>query len=261
MHEIVFESDTKLGKFFDLTLIFLIVASALAVVVETIAPIGETYHSLLLGLEIFFTGIFTLEYFLRILSLRAPWKYMLSFFGIIDLLSIIPLYLSFIFAGAQVLLVIRLLRLLRLFRLLKLARYISAAETLRLAFRLSAPKIVIFLITIFSIVVMVGAIFYLIENEANPKVASIPDGIYWAISTITTVGYGDVVAQTPAGKVIASLLMIIGFGVFAVPTGIVSVQLAKAMRADSVRGEACQSCGKAGHDMDAEFCKYCGGKI
>lgn len=258
MHEVVFESDTKLGRFFDFTLIFLIIASALVVVIETIAPIGDTYHSLLLGLEIFFTGIFTLEYLLRILSLRAPWKYMLSFFGIIDLLSIIPLYLSFIFAGAQVLLVIRLLRLLRL---LKLVRYISAAETLRLAFRLSAPKIVIFLITIFSIVVMVGAVFYLVESGANPKVSSIPDGIYWAISTITTVGYGDVVAQTSAGKAIASLLMIVGFGVFAVPTGIVSVQLAKAMRVDSLRGEACQSCGKIGHDMDAEFCKYCGGKI
>ena len=261
LHELVFESDTVAGRVFDGILIFLIVLSASAVILESIPSFGERYHIEFLRLEWIFTAIFTLEYVLRVISLRKPWRYVKSFFGCIDLLSIIPLYLSFIVPGAQALTVVRLLRLLRLFRLLKMVRYIRAAETLRLAFKLSYPKIVVFLLSVFSIVVLIGAIFYLVEVDANPKVSNIPDGIYWGISTITTVGYGDIVAVTPLGKLIASLLMIIGFGVFAVPTGIISVQLAKSMQSSSASGQACSSCGRAGHDVDALFCKYCGGKI
>lgn len=261
LHEIVFESETKAGRVFDLTLIILIIASALVVILESIPSIGEAYHIELLKIEWLFTIIFTLEYFLRIISLRKPWAYMTSFFGVIDLLSIVPLYASFVFAGAQALLVIRLLRFLRLFRLFKMVRYITAAETLRLALKTSLPKITVFLITIFSIVVIIGSAFYLIEGHTNPKISSIPDGIYWAISTITTVGYGDIVPMTALGRVLAGLLMIMGFGVFAVPTGIVSVQLAKAMKIESLSGEVCQNCGRGGHDIDAHFCKYCGGKV
>ena len=260
LHEVIFESDTPAGRYFDLALIWLIVLSVATVVLESVREVRDQYGKLLYALEWLFTLLFTVEYFLRLLSVRRPLRYARSFFGVIDLLAIIPTYLSVFVPGSHYLLVILILRLLRVFRLLKLSEYVAEADTLRRALRASSRKISVFISAVVLLVVIIGALMYVIEGEAN-GFTSIPRSIYWAIVTLTTVGYGDLSPKTSVGQIVASIVMIIGYGIIAVPTGIVSVELAQAVRHKTVSGQSCPSCGVEGHDPDAIWCKYCGAKL
>src|SRR5687768_2493844 len=234
LHEVIFESDTRAGRAFDLTLIWLILLSVATVVLESVREVRDQYGKLLYALEWLFTLLFTVEYFLRLLSVRRPLRYATSFFGVVDLLAIIPTYLSIFIAGSHYLLVIRILRLLRVFRLLKLTEYVSEADTLRRALRASRRKISVFISAVVLLVVIIGALMYVIEGEAN-GFTSIPRSIYWAIVTLTTVGYGDLSPKTSFGQIVASIVMIIGYGIIAVPTGIVSVDR-KSTRLNSSHG-------------------------
>ena len=260
LHEVIFESDTRAGRFFDLALIWLILLSVATVVLESVREVREQYGKLLYTLEWVFTLLFTVEYFLRLLSVRRPVRYATSFFGVVDLLAIIPTYLSVFVPGSQYLLVIRILRLLRVFRLLKLSEYVTEADTLRLALRASRRKISVFISAVVLLVVIIGALMYVIEGEPN-GFTSIPVSIYWAIVTLTTVGYGDLSPKTSVGKMLASIVMVIGYGIIAVPTGIVSVELAQAVRQKKVSGQSCPACSAEGHDPDAIYCKYCGAQL
>lgn len=260
LHEVIFESDTPAGRYFDHALTWLILLSVATVILESVREVRAQYGTLLYGLEWLFTLLFTLEYFLRLLSVRRPLRYAKSFFGVVDLLAIIPTYLSIIVPGSQYLLVIRILRLLRVFRLLKLTEYVSEADTLRRALRASRRKISVFISAVVLLVVIIGALMYVIEGEAH-GFTSIPRSIYWAIVTLTTVGYGDLSPKTPLGQILASAVMIVGYGIIAVPTGIVSVELAQAVRQKPVSGQSCPSCVSEGHDADAIWCKYCGAKL
>ncbi len=260
LHEIIFESDTRAGRYFDLVLIWLILLSVATVVLESVREVREQYGKLLYALEWLFTLLFTVEYFLRLVSVRRPLRYARSFFGIVDLLAIIPTYLSILVPGSHYLLVIRILRLFRVFRLLKLSEYVAEADTLRRALRASRRKISVFISAVVLLVVIIGAVMYVIEGEAH-GFTSIPRAIYWAVVTLTTVGYGDLSPQTAIGQIVASVVMVIGYGIIAVPTGIVSVELAHAVREKQVSGQTCPSCAGEGHDRDAICCKYCGAKL
>ncbi len=259
LHEIIFEADTPVGRAFDLALFAAIVASVVAVMLESVAEIQATYGSTLLAIEWFFTILFTIEYALRLGCVRHPWRYARSFYGIIDLLAIVPTYLSVFVAGTQSLLVIRILRLLRVFRVLKLAHFLGEAAVLRAAIRASTRKILVFLGTVLTLIVIVGTLMYLIEGGGG-GFTSIPQSVYWAIVTMTTVGYGDIAPQTIAGKILASAIMILGYGIIAVPTGIVTVELSGASR-KRITTQACPACGGEGHDGDAHFCKHCGAEL
>jgi voltage-gated potassium channel len=259
IHEIIFGADTPAGKAFDVSLMALIIASVLAVILESVASIREDFGPWLRAFEWFVTVVFTAEYVLRLYCVDKRRRYARSFFGIVDLLAILPTYLSLIFPGVQSLLVIRALRLLRVFRVLKLAHFVGEAAQLWAALRASARKIVVFLGTVLTIVVIVGSAMYLVEGEES-GFTNIPVSIYWAIVTMTTVGYGDIAPQTPLGKILASVIMIMGYGIIAVPTGIVTVELAGAARL-SLTGKACPGCGAQGHGRDAKHCKFCGAEL
>ena len=259
LHEIIFEADTPAGKLFDVALLWAILLSVVTVVLDSVSSISAQYGVLLRALEWFFTVLFTVEYALRIASVDRPARYVTSFFGLVDLVSILPTYLSFFIAGTQSLLVIRVLRLLRVFRVLKLAQYLGEAQVLMAALRASRPKIIVFLGAVMTCVVIVGAAMYFIEGEEN-GFDSIPRAMYWAIVTMTTVGYGNIAPKTVVGQTLAALLMILGYGIIAIPTGIVSAELVrKPLGAVSTR--ACPACGAAGHDYDATHCKYCGSEL
>jgi len=255
LHEVVFEADTQAGKTFDLALLVCILASVLAVLLESVRSLRIAYGAELRAAEWFFTGLFTVEYVLRLVAVRRPLRYARSFFGLVDLAAILPTYLSLIMPGTQALLVIRALRLLRIFRILKLAHFLGEAQALKAALRASVRKITVFLATVLILVVIIGALMYLVEGEVH-GFTSIPQSIYWAIVTLTTVGYGDLAPVTTLGKILASAVMILGYGIIAVPTGIVTVELSR--RPGSVSAQACPHCGAEGHDADARFCKYCG---
>jgi len=259
IHEIIFEAETPAGKTFDVALLVAIVLSILAVCLESVASVRAQYGPVLRALEWAITILFTIEYILRLYSVDKPWRYALSFYGIVDLLSILPTFLSFFIAGSQSLLVIRVLRLLRVFRILKLAQFVGEARMLRAALHASIRKITVFLGTVLTIVVIVGALMYMIEGGQN-GFTSIPQAIYWAIVTMTTVGYGDIAPQTLLGKILASAVMIMGYAIIAVPTGIVTVELAASVKS-SVRTDACPGCGADGHASDAAHCRYCGTKL
>ncbi len=259
LHEVIFGTDTPAGKGFDLILLVLIIASVLAVVLESVASIRTSHGPELRAFEWVVTILFTIEYLLRLYCVGKPWRYARSFYGIVDLLAILPTYVSVIIPGAQSLLVIRALRLLRVFRVLKLVHFVGEAAQLGAALRASARKIIVFLGAVLSIVVIVGSLMYLIEGEAN-GFTNIPVSIYWSIVTMTTVGYGDIAPQTPLGKMLASAIMILGYGIIAVPTGIVSVELAGVARKTAAQ-RACPGCGAGGHDSDAEHCKFCGDRL
>jgi voltage-gated potassium channel len=260
LHEIVFESETRAGRLFDLALIWLILLSVATVILESVRSVRVQYGGLLYTLEWVFTLLFTIEYVLRLLSVRRPLRYATSFFGIVDLLAIIPTYLSIFLPGSQYLLVIRILRLLRVFRLLKLSEYVTEADTLRRALHASRRKISVFLSVVILLVVVIGSLMYVIEGEAH-GFTSIPVSIYWAIVTLTTVGYGDLSPRTALGQMLASIVMVIGYGIIAVPTGIVSVELAHAARQERTTKQLCPACGAEGHDPDAIYCKYCGASL
>jgi len=259
MHEVIFEADTSAGKCFDILLIVSIIGSVIAVMLDSVHSIHQQYGAILYQVEWFFTILFSVEYVARIISVGRPVRYMTSFFGIVDLLAILPTYLSVLIPGSQYLLVIRVLRVLRIFRVLKLALYISEARLLRQALRASKHKIIVFLFAVMTIVIIMGSIMYLVEGERH-GFTSIPRSIYWAIVTLTTVGYGDISPQTNFGQALAAMIMILGYGIIAVPTGIVTVELSRAqIRRQSER--ACPECGRHDHDSDAVHCKYCGAKL
>jgi len=259
IHEIIFEADTPAGKAFDVALLVMIILSVVAVMLESTSTLAARYGHALRTFEWIVTILFTIEYLLRLYCVRQPLRYARSFFGIVDLLAILPTYLSLVIPGAQSLLVIRALRLLRVFRVLKLAHFVGEASELTAALRASARKIIVFLGAVLTLVIIVGSLMYLIEGEAN-GFSSIPVSIYWAIVTMTTVGYGDIAPQTALGKILASAIMIMGYGIIAVPTGIVSVELAGVTR-KRITTQACPECGAGGHDSDAIYCKFCGAKI
>ncbi|MEO6550004.1 MAG: ion transporter [Ferruginibacter sp.] len=260
LHEIIYESDTVAGKAFDVSLLVLILASIIVVMLDSINKWHILNGQLFFVLEWSFTALFTIEYILRLICIKKPWKYVFSFLGVIDLLAIIPSYLSIFFAGAQSLLVFRALRLLRIFRIFKLSHFLSEMQFLGGAIRGSLRKISIFMLVVLTLVIIMGSIMYLVEKGQN-GFTSIPDSIYWAIVTITTVGYGDISPATPTGKLVASIIMLMGYGIIAVPTGIVTNEMALALRKKETRAEACPGCGQEGHDTDAKFCKYCGEKL
>lgn len=260
LHEIIFEAETRAGRNFDLALLAAILLSVFVVMLESVPAIGRRYAAELHALEWIFTIFFTIEYVLRLLSVRKPMGYALSFYGIVDLLAIIPTYLSVLVPGAQFLLSIRLLRMLRVFRVLKLAQYVRESNQLIHALHATRRKIEVFLFVVTTIVVVIGSLMYFIEGEAN-GFTSIPKSVYWAIVTLTTVGYGDISPQTPIGQALASLIMIVGYGIIAVPTGLVTAELMRKPDKTLLSTQACPSCSAEGHDADARFCKYCGDRL
>ncbi|MDH5752050.1 MAG: ion transporter [Deltaproteobacteria bacterium] len=261
LHEIIFEADTRLGKAFDVGLIAAILLSVLAVSLETVDSISARHGEFLLTLEWAFTVMFTLEYIVRLISVGQPMRYALSFFGVVDLLAVLPTYLSLVFAGTQGLLVIRILRLLRVFRVFKLAQYIEQGDMLLQALRHSRYKITVFLLSVLFVALIMGTLMYLIEGDQS-GFTSIPRGMYWAVVTMTTVGYGDIAPQTVTGQVVAGFLMILGYSIIAVPTGIVSAGLMQASREEQpISTQACPQCSLEGHDYDALHCKHCGAEL
>ena len=259
LHEIIFEADTTAGKLFDILLLIAIALSVLVVMLDSVASIKAEYGDILFYAEWFFTLLFSLEYILRLYSIGSPSSYALSFYGIVDFVSVLPTYLSLIFPGSRYLVTIRLLRMLRIFRILKFVQYLGAAKNLSAAIKQSRRKILVFLLTVMIVVVIVGSLMYVIEGEEH-GFTNIPHSIYWAIVTLTTVGYGDISPQTPLGQALASLIMILGYGVIAVPTGIVTVEYA-GIKKEEVSTQVCPSCSAEGHDPDAVYCKYCGEKL
>ena len=260
LHEVIFEADTAGGKAFDLTLIVCIALSIIVVMLDSIQELHDQHGSLLYLAEWVFTLLFTAEYLLRLLSVGRPLRYALSFYGIVDFLSIVPTYLSIFVPGTQYLLVIRSLRVLRIFRIFKLSQYVGEARQLTRALHSSRRKIMIFYFTVIHIVVIVGAMMYLIEGREN-GFTSIPRSIYWAIVTITTVGYGDIAPQTNVGQAVAAFLMITGYAILAVPTGIVTAEWAMQNRQRIISTQSCPQCSSEGHDADAKFCKHCGANM
>lgn len=259
LYEIIFGTVTPAGKGFDVLLIWSIIFSVVIVILESVQSIRSVYGDLLYGLEWFFTILFTIEYILRLISVKRRLGYATSFFGVVDLLSILPTYLSIFFPGSQSLLTIRTLRLLRIFRVFKLTHYTREARIIMGALRASGRKIGVFISAVLVIVVIVGSVMYVIEGEKS-GFADIPTSIYWAIVTLTTVGYGDISPQTPVGKALASFLMIMGYGIIAVPTGIVTVGLTQSVREEASVRE-CPGCSTKGHASDAGFCRCCGEKL
>jgi voltage-gated potassium channel len=270
VHEIIYEADTPLGKWFDLTLIFLIIVSVILIMLESVKEIDAEHHRILLTLEWIVTIFFTIEYIARIISIKKPFKYIFSFYGIIDFVSTIPLYLSYIFAGSQVLLAFRVFRMLRIFRILKLVKFIGESSQLLQAMKASRTKIAVFIYVVLILSVIMGTVMYLIEGD-EAGFTSIPRSIYWTIVTLTTVGYGDIAPITNLGQFIATIIMVVGYGIIAVPTGIVTVEFSKQSKANGqekavvhdnsniqLNTQYCQHCAKGRHRDDATHCYNCG---
>ena len=251
----MFQHDSTAERTFDGTLIVAIVLSVVVIMLDSVAAINARYGRELAAAEWCFTVLFTVEYLLRLWVSEKPLRYARSFYGIIDLFAIVPTYLAILFPAGRFLIALRVLRVLRVFRILKLAQYVQEASVLSQALRASRHKITVFITTVLTVVVIAGSVMYMVEGAAS-GFTSIPMSIYWAIVTMTTVGYGDVSPQTPLGQTLASLLMIVGYGVIAVPTGIVTLELDRASRGRAAR--ECPGCGSRRHDQDASYCKYCG---
>ena len=267
LHTIIYEADTPMGKLFDVVLLILILVSVILVMLESVTSIDTHYHDLLYFGEWVITIFFTVEYILRIITVKKASNYIFSFYGIIDFLSTIPLYLSFILAGSNALLAVRALRLLRVFRILKITRYMGEANKLNKALRDSKPKILVFLFAVLILSIIAGTIMYLVEGEQSGFV-SIPISVYWCVVTLTTVGFGDIAPVTPLGQFIAAIIMIMGYGIIAVPTGIVSAEYAskKTHTVDDpeyihVNTQSCQNCNENNHNDNAEFCHKCGSTL
>ena len=260
LYEIVFESDTPAGKTYDIGLLICIVVSVIVVALESISTLPIQFDRWLYISEWFFTIIFTLDYIARLWIVNRKRQYIFSFFGIIDLLSILPTYLGLFLVGAQSFMVIRSIRLLRIFRIFKLTRYVGEGQNLAKALRPSRPKIIVFLVTISTSVIITGTVMYMVEGPEH-GFTSIPKSIYWAIVTMTTVGYGDLAPQTALGQTLASFIMILGYGIIAVPTGIVSAEMVALKHKEKITSQVCPHCLKEGHDHDAVFCKFCGGTL
>ncbi|GAA4303258.1 ion transporter [Aestuariibaculum suncheonense] len=270
LHEIIYEADTPAGKLFDVVLLIVILASILLVMLESVKSIDSKYHDILNISEWIITVLFTVEYIARVITVKKPLKYIFSFYGIIDFLSTVPKYISLIVGGVHALAALRALRLLRIFRILKLARYLGASLRLMSALRASRAKISVFLFAVIIVSIILGTIMYLVEGEEN-GFSNIPKSVYWCIVTLTTVGFGDIAPQTPLGQFIASLVMILGYGIIAVPTGIVSAEYTSQSRKDEkedkikkplhLNTQVCVNCSTEKHRDDAEFCYHCGHKL
>ncbi len=258
LHEVIYEADTKAGKLFDIILLVAILLSVATVMLESVNSIASQYGDELKLIEWVFTLLFTLEYIARLISIGKPLKYVLSFYGIIDFVSIIPTFLGIFITGSQSLRIIRSIRLLRVFRILKLVQFMNEANVLIKALKASRPKIVVFLFALLSLTFILGTVMYLIETP-EAGFTSIPRSIYWAIVTLTTVGYGDIAPQSVLGQTLASFIMIIGYAIIAVPTGIVGAELAKTK--SNTNTQVCPECSLEGHDDNAVHCKYCGNSL
>ena len=256
INSVIYGTDTWAGKFFDISLLVLILLSVVAIMLESVSYLKAEYYDYFFVIEWVITGLFTIEYILRLISIKKPLKYVFSFFGIVDLLSILPSYLTFIIAGTKSLTVVRAVRFLRVFRILEMSNYLKGADVLTKALYHSRHKIIVFIISMLTIVIILGAIMYSIES-VEAGFTSIPRSIYWAIITITTVGYGDIAPMTPLGQAFASIIMLIGYSIIAVPTGIVSAEIVR-QTGDGKKLYACPKCNEKGHETDAKFCKYCG---
>jgi len=257
LNTVIFGSETPMGKAFDVVLSISIVLSVIVIMLDSVEAIQNRYAQTLYIIEWLFTLLFTLEYGLRLISVRRPGLYFKSFFGLVDLISILPSYLILLFPGTQAMLAIRILRLLRVFRILKLSAYMDEADIMMAALHKSSRKIMVFLYAVFMLVIVFGSLVYVVESR-EAGFTSIPRSVYWAIVTLTTVGYGDISPQTPLGQLLASTIMIMGYGIIAVPTGIYSAELIRTYTAGKVRNDACPACGQTGHDFDADYCKHCG---
>ena len=274
LHEIIYEADTPAGKLFDVILLISILASIVLVMLESVKSFDEKHHTLLNISEWVITILFSIEYILRIITVKRPIKYVTSFYGIIDLLSTIPKYLSLIFIGTHALVALRALRLLRVFRILKLARYLGASNQLASAIKASKAKISVFLFAVLIAATIFGTIMYLVEGEEN-GFTNIPKSVYWCIVTLTTVGFGDIAPQTPLGQLIATVVMILGYGIIAIPTGIVSAEYTKAsetkgkisdeerqqLKSVTLNTQSCPNCIEEHHLDGAEYCHNCGYKL
>jgi voltage-gated potassium channel len=260
MHEIIYEAHTPAGKLFDIVLLVMILLSVAAVMLESVPTVNVKYGDELIIIEWCITFLFTLEYIARLMCIQKPIRYILSFYGIVDLLSILPSYLGLFVTEAHSLTIIRTLRLLRVFRILKLMRFVKETNLLIKSLRASLPKITVFVFFVLCLTFILGTVMYIVEGpESGFK--SIPISIYWAIVTLTTVGYGDIAPITPLGQFIASIIMLTGYAIIAVPTGIVSVEIAKQEISKKIFTRTCTSCTKEGHDSDALFCKDCGASL
>jgi len=262
LHEIIFEADTPAGKWFDIILMIIIVASVLIVMLESIDSYARKYNQIFFVLEWFFTAFFTAEYLLRLYCVYKPIRYATSFFGIIDLLAIIPTYLTLLVPNTHFLIVIRAFRLMRIFRIFKLANFLKESQYIAESLKASRQKIAVFLTFIFLMTIIIGSIMYLIEGGTNDSFSSIPRSIYWAIVTMTTVGYGDITPTTSIGQFFAAFVMIMGYAVIAVPTGIVSAEMVKEnVENVYLNTQSCSYCGEETHQDDAKFCKSCGEEL
>jgi len=271
VHEIIYEADTPAGKLFDIVLLIAILASILLVMLESIESLDQKYHPFFNISEWIITILFSIEYILRIISVKKPIKYITSFYGVIDLLSTIPKYLSLIFVGTHALVAFRAIRLLRIFRILKLVRFLSASNHLATALKASRAKISVFMLTVIIITIILGTVMYLVEGKEH-GFDNIPKSVYWCIVTLTTVGFGDITPQTPLGQIIASFIMIMGYGIIAVPTGIVSAEFTKNTKDQEpsnkqeppsspiihTNSQSCANCLTSNHKDGAEFCYNCG---
>ncbi len=264
VYDVIFGYDSKAGRWFDLALICMITASVLAVMLDSVLSIHQKYTALLFTLEWIFTVCFTIEYGFRIYSSPKPRTYIFSFYGIIDLLSILPTYIAFLFPAAAYLIIVRILRVLRIFRILKMFRYIGEADILFSALLKARRKIFVFMFTVLILITIFGTLMFIIEGPTNGFV-NIPQSIYWAIVTITTVGYGDISPHTPFGQAIAALAMICGYAIIAVPTGIIGAEILQEFKLDGTRkhnnSKRCGECGLDSHANDASFCRVCGSKL
>lgn len=258
LHEIIFEADTKTGKIFDIVLLVLIVISVMLVMLESIEEYRVDYGLWFDRAEWVITIFFTIEYLLRLLCVYKPSRYAFSFFGVIDLVSVLPSYVELLFGMTNYFMAVRAMRLVRVFRIFKLAKFLDESNSLMAALRASRAKITVFLTFVIMMVIVIGSIMYFVEGGQSSGFSSIPRSIYWAIVTLTTVGYGDIAPTTSLGQFFAAIVMIMGYGVLAVPTGIVSSEMTKQSPLQQLSTQACKACLKEGHDKDALFCKYCG---
>lgn len=260
VYTVIFEADTRAGKAFDTGLILLVLLSVLVVMLESVASIQARHGRLLDMLEYFFTAVFTIEYLLRLACVRYPMRYALSFYGVVDLLAVLPTYLAFFFPELYALVDVRVLRLLRVFRIFKLGAYLAEFAMLGQALRASVRKIMVFLSVVLMVVTIMGTVMYLVEGPANGY-TSIPTSIYWAITTMTTVGFGDITPKTDLGRAIASLMMLLGWGVLAVPTGIVTAEMTAQRQGRPTTTRSCHECLSEGHLPEARFCRDCGARL
>jgi len=261
MHEVIFEADTAAGKAFDVALLVVIVVSVVVVMLDSVAEIHKQYRTPLAAAEWTITVLFTLEYVARLSCVVRPSRYAFGFYGLVDLMAVLPTYLSVFVAGSHSLLVIRALRLIRIFRVFKLSRYLTEARALMIALRETRVRITVFLVVVLLLILIIGSAMYLIEGgRPDTEFTSIPRSVYWAVVTMTTVGYGDIAPKTVIGQTLAAGVMILGYAIIIVPIGVFSTEMIAA-RKHGVSTQACPSCAAEGHDLDAAYCKYCGSKL